>query len=839
MKKLAVCLIAAVLCAVSGISVYAGEEYNVRDYGARGNAITDDSAAVQKAVDAAFADGGGTVCFPRGNYLLKKPVTLYSGVRLSGGLETSVKFEVTQYGFYADEAQDICLSDLSITGSSSAAVIEVHNVSDLQIIRNNVSGSELICGSGGENILIDANTLTAGASLQAAVSMKDCTDLIIGRNTADGFAVFANLSGCSAAAESNMINGGLIKLDNSPQSRICSNIISEGGISLENCTGCSVYDNHITGGDGVVIRGCSNINIHNNTVRAAEAERSIIDMAGNEKRNERISFYSNQFSYAPGADGLTAGTGAGKITLDDADVLAFENNYISNVSLAVGEKTVCARLADNMFIKENTTEDEFYQLTVNTGDNITVSGNTFLCNVSRTAEDTGTLISGESGEIIYQNNTVSGFGVSIKLNAASECGIVIRGCRLDNILCCGESRPYLENNTAGTGEPLQISDYISDPREGTRYFSAQAEAYAGQIFKNNEWKNYGEIGGEVKMFTVSRDGNRIDAVYKSAGLEPENTMLIAAYDEQGRLLGVWQKPDSSDYMREDFCGAGMLPGASGGELAVRWAQTPWVYDSDSDLSDNNIARMSAGIFGGEADDMCISLKNNNKYGDRIFFYPYRVKNNMLTEKRALDKNNACENAAEVLNVRFAVEPGETEEKNIKISLNGGRIVLSLFPGMIQQISTSEGITQINRTFDKNGTQWHSLDFALCFNGGDTGDAAVWFDGEQITDFITFDTSGTGTPEVGSDTYSANTLWHVGFYNYSGAENDGKIDMSTSHTLYIDELSIRIRDDVCANEIKQSVEADGEPYLIRGFVWNSLKSMAPLYGMKELQTGTEN
>ncbi len=56
--------------------------YNVKNYGARGDGKSLDTKAIDKAIDAANAAGGGTVYFPAGNYLsvtihLKSNVALY------------------------------------------------------------------------------------------------------------------------------------------------------------------------------------------------------------------------------------------------------------------------------------------------------------------------------------------------------------------------------------------------------------------------------------------------------------------------------------------------------------------------------------------------------------------------------------------------------------------------------------------------------------------------------------------------------------------------------------------------------------------------------------------
>ena len=60
----------------------AASTYNVREYGARGDGKTLDTAAINKAIETAAARGGGTIAFPAGNYLcytirLKSNITLF------------------------------------------------------------------------------------------------------------------------------------------------------------------------------------------------------------------------------------------------------------------------------------------------------------------------------------------------------------------------------------------------------------------------------------------------------------------------------------------------------------------------------------------------------------------------------------------------------------------------------------------------------------------------------------------------------------------------------------------------------------------------------------------
>ena len=65
-----------------GVPVPTDGRYSVRVYGAKGDGVTIDSDAINRAIDAAAAAGGGTVVFPAGTYAshsirLKSHVGLY------------------------------------------------------------------------------------------------------------------------------------------------------------------------------------------------------------------------------------------------------------------------------------------------------------------------------------------------------------------------------------------------------------------------------------------------------------------------------------------------------------------------------------------------------------------------------------------------------------------------------------------------------------------------------------------------------------------------------------------------------------------------------------------
>src|SRR4051794_1305137 len=88
------CLLALAVagCWQSGVrhSVVPGSEtmhhdsFNVRDVGAVGDGKTDDTAAIQRAIDAAHQDGGGQVFLPAGHSLIRTHLNVKRNVTLKG-----------------------------------------------------------------------------------------------------------------------------------------------------------------------------------------------------------------------------------------------------------------------------------------------------------------------------------------------------------------------------------------------------------------------------------------------------------------------------------------------------------------------------------------------------------------------------------------------------------------------------------------------------------------------------------------------------------------------------------------------------------------------------------
>lgn len=173
--------------------------FNVLDFGAKGDGVTDDTQAIQKAIDAAAKAGGGQVFVPEGTYIVSGPnsdggcLTLKSNVTLNGQRlgETTLKLADGSSGDIA-----------GLIHTSAKANTDNATVSNLTLDGNkaHTSGTVdgIVTGSAPGGTAHTTDFTVAGVELQsfsgdglraqAFTAYSGVTDSLAHDNGGDGFA---------------------------------------------------------------------------------------------------------------------------------------------------------------------------------------------------------------------------------------------------------------------------------------------------------------------------------------------------------------------------------------------------------------------------------------------------------------------------------------------------------------------------------------------------------------------------------------------------------------------------------------------------------------------------
>lgn len=118
------------------------EVVSVKDFGAVGDGATDDGAAINSAITAAYAAGGGTVCFSAGTYLCEEAIVLQTNVHLVGaGIDGTVLKTKDSSNIHlithAAAVSNVSVSKMTLDGNRANQTSGVHCLR---------SGAAMTCG---------------------------------------------------------------------------------------------------------------------------------------------------------------------------------------------------------------------------------------------------------------------------------------------------------------------------------------------------------------------------------------------------------------------------------------------------------------------------------------------------------------------------------------------------------------------------------------------------------------------------------------------------------------------------------------------------------------------
>lgn len=255
---------------------------SVRDYGAKGDGIADDTAAITAALSAA---GSSTVVFlPAGRYLVSATLTLRSGTQLRGvsaaatTLVATGNFNavVTASASSRCAVQDLSIVNTSTSGSTTCACILLNGGTGHSVLRCRVQGGRYgINVNGATNILVHGNEVTgqnglfatSGIYLTGTSAPVGCRiDSNAVHGVTSGAGIFANF----ASADQD-VDCQLLILGNSVTD------VTDNGIRVQTRAGRQqgnyvVRDNTVSNAavNGIRVNGYG-ASVTNNTVRGGTA----------------------------------------------------------------------------------------------------------------------------------------------------------------------------------------------------------------------------------------------------------------------------------------------------------------------------------------------------------------------------------------------------------------------------------------------------------------------------------------------------------------------------------------------------------------------------------------
>jgi hypothetical protein len=237
----------------------------VKAYGAVGNGITNDTAAIQAAIDALPAEGG-TVYFPEGTYL-SAGLTVRSGIELVGaGQHASIisHTSASAHGIYGQDVVGFSMRNLRLTGPANGLTLGSYDGLLLAktggTATQNIALRDVMIDHFSRNAVNLADPIT---SVFDNVRAQSCGGygFVVDTGTSLAFvACYANgcLTGGYSFTSTSYSSLTACACDSTGASGIAYDMTGCNSITLTGCGSEDIgtYHYNITGGSGATLTGC-------------------------------------------------------------------------------------------------------------------------------------------------------------------------------------------------------------------------------------------------------------------------------------------------------------------------------------------------------------------------------------------------------------------------------------------------------------------------------------------------------------------------------------------------------------------------------------------------------
>jgi hypothetical protein len=480
---------------------------NVKDFGAVGDEVADDTAAIQAAFNFANSQNGGLVFFPKGTYLTGNQITIPSNLIMQGSgvgatkIKTTASIAFRNLGYTTTGAQNITIKDIEFDGNNVAGAffqfggVENINIENVYMYGIAPDGVTAAIGFTTDSNSVDCKDITITNSI---ISAPDYGVVFDSNNSASFSIKNITISNClitTAWGSGISLNGNI------SEAAISDNVFQMPGNGI---SGTSASPNV---GFGIkLLQGISetaapaNVAITGNVFNGQNGPRvNIIGVnTGNWAQHLSVtgntfkycnSAFTSRFAQTPGGPRTALGLlfssnsitdcdfGAQADTSTDAEI-QYVGNYIKDT--VNGIKTVGrnASITSNKFVD---IAEKGIEL-INPAEHCIISGNAFTNIGHEAIKITADGASGDTvtitGNAIFDSciaadNTYN----SIQLNNQQHCivgnTIVNESATIKPI--------YLIGSTVGSNWKLISSNFMFGARLGYREIAGANDVYSGNI----------------------------------------------------------------------------------------------------------------------------------------------------------------------------------------------------------------------------------------------------------------------------------------------------------------------------------------------------------------------